>query len=67
MLLSEVDKIEQSHNVGDQNGELDHKPLAETRSALEKLINRMDNLEATFDKMAEKTSMSLKLKVQMFV
>lgn len=56
VLLSEVDKLEQLHELGNRNGELHHKPLGETRTALEKLISRMDNLEATFDKMAEKTS-----------
>lgn len=55
-LLDEIDKMDQAQLTGDNNNHLVHHPLRETRSALEKLIYRMDNLETTFDKMAEKTS-----------
>ncbi|KAF8591259.1 hypothetical protein K439DRAFT_1656781 [Ramaria rubella] len=57
-LLDEVDKINQAHCTKSQNGDANHNPLRESRLALEKLINRMDNLETTFDKMAEKTIFS---------
>ncbi|KAF8531535.1 hypothetical protein JB92DRAFT_2825064 [Gautieria morchelliformis] len=52
---SPVSHIEQSHGLSRQSGGFDPRPSRDTRSALEKLINRMDGLEATFDKMAEKT------------
>ena len=57
-LLDEIDKMDQAHLTGDgdNNNHLVYNPVRETRSSLEKLVNRMDNLETTFDKMAEKTS-----------
>jgi len=32
-----------------------HHPMRETREALEKLVARMDSLEADFDRLAEKS------------
>ncbi|KAF8527616.1 hypothetical protein BU17DRAFT_39351, partial [Hysterangium stoloniferum] len=58
MLLEEIDKMEQSQNSTDLISQFNVNSLGETRSRLEKLIIRMDSLETTFDKMAEKTSMS---------
>jgi autophagy-related protein 11 len=33
-----------------------HHPMRDTREALEKLVTRMDSLEADFDRLAEKSS-----------
>ncbi|GJJ14937.1 hypothetical protein Clacol_009207 [Clathrus columnatus] len=57
MLLEEIDKMEQSQ-IGDPNENFNVNALSETRSRLEKLIIRMDGLEITFDKIAEKTIFS---------
>lgn len=55
MLLEEFDKLEQSQ-IGELSDHINNNTLSEARSRIEKLIMRMDNLEMTFDKMAEKTS-----------
>jgi autophagy-related protein 11 len=62
VLLDEIGKMEEqgqngSDNNGGLNGHFNVNSLGETRSRLEKLITRMDNLEPSFDKMVEKTSM----------
>lgn len=49
--------MERSENSDGLNGHFNVNSLGETRSRLERLIMRIDNLEPSFDKMVEKTSM----------
>jgi autophagy-related protein 11 len=46
--------LNQLVDVGSETAQ--RHPIKDTREALEKLVTKMDNLEADFDKIAEKSS-----------
>jgi len=54
-LIEAMRQIEED-TASPNNGSGSHHPMRDTREALEKLVARMDSLEADFDRLAEKSS-----------
>lgn len=52
--IEEDSDLNQLVDVGSES--VQQHPVKDTREALEKLVTKMDNLEADFDKIAEKSS-----------